>query len=145
MAVSEESKESPKIEAETGFGTGLRGKLKKRQEPAAPETNGATPPPEDEQPQPEADTQPAAERPAEPEAESEPPAHEPTDHRLPLQRMCGITVGLPSADALSRPSQAAPTQPGVPSAPPWRPTSPTSETIESWSNGAVGSMSQRQL
>ena len=58
MTVSEESKESAKVEAETGFGTGLRGKLKKRQEPAAPETNGSPPLEEaaaaDEQPAPEA-------------------------------------------------------------------------------------------
>ena len=33
MAVNEDAKESPKVEAETGFGTGLRGKPKKRQEP----------------------------------------------------------------------------------------------------------------
>ena len=44
MAVSEEAQESPKPEAETGFGTGLRGKLKKRQEPDVPEANGAPPP-----------------------------------------------------------------------------------------------------
>jgi DNA repair exonuclease SbcCD ATPase subunit len=48
MAVSEESaKESTKIEAETGFGTGLRGKLKKRQEPPPEaDSNGGPPPPE---------------------------------------------------------------------------------------------------
>ena len=40
MAVSEETQqESPQNEAETGFGTGLRGKLEKRREPQAP--NGA--------------------------------------------------------------------------------------------------------
>ena len=49
MAVSEESaEESVKPEAETGFGTGLRGKLEKRQEvsaeaPARPSSNGAPP------------------------------------------------------------------------------------------------------
>ena len=31
------------MDAETGFGTGLRGKLKKRQEPEAPEANGTAP------------------------------------------------------------------------------------------------------
>ena len=42
MAVSEETQhESPQNEAETGFGTGLRGKLEKRREPQAP--NGAAP------------------------------------------------------------------------------------------------------
>ena len=65
MAVSEESaEESAKLEAETGFGTGLRGKLKKRQEvsaeaPAPPSSNGA--PPQHEA------------RPGEPEAALEPP------------------------------------------------------------------------
>lgn len=38
---------------------------------------------------------------------SGPPAHEPTDHSLPIQQVCGVTAGLPSAKALSQPSQAA--------------------------------------
>jgi hypothetical protein len=33
------------------------------------------------------------------------PAHEPTDHTLPIRQVCGVTVGLPSAAGLSRPSQ----------------------------------------
>ena len=36
-----------------------------------------------------------------------PPAHEPTEHALPLRKVCGATVGLPSAASLSPPSQAA--------------------------------------
>ena len=73
MAVSEEAQESPKPEAETGFGTGLRGKLKKRQEPPAAETNGVPPPeteaqvPEEEAPPPE----PAAALPVQDTAESD--------------------------------------------------------------------------
>ena len=57
MAVSGESaKESAKVEAETGFGTGLRGKLKKRQDLApAPEANGAPPPPEADEQEPAPD------------------------------------------------------------------------------------------
>ena len=36
---------------------------------------------------------------------SGPPAHEPTDHSLPLRELCGVTVGLPSAAGLSKPSR----------------------------------------
>jgi hypothetical protein len=35
------------------------------------------------------------------------PAHEPTDHSLPIRRVCGVTVGLPSSARLSQPSEAA--------------------------------------
>jgi len=38
---------------------------------------------------------------------SGPPAHEPTEHSLPIRQVCGVTVGLPSAASLSRPSRAA--------------------------------------
>jgi Glyoxalase-like domain len=38
---------------------------------------------------------------------SGPPANEPTDHALPLQQLCGVTVELPSAESLSQPSEVA--------------------------------------
>jgi Glyoxalase-like domain len=38
---------------------------------------------------------------------SGPPAHEPTDHALPIQQLCGVTVELPSAESLSQPSEVA--------------------------------------
>jgi Glyoxalase-like domain len=37
---------------------------------------------------------------------SGPPVHEPTDHALPVQQVCGVTVGLP-VESLSQPSAAA--------------------------------------
>ena len=70
MAVSEEAKDSPKPEAETGFGTGLRGKLKKRQESEAPETNGIAPVVEE----PSAEVEPGSTEPAPPPSYATPAA-----------------------------------------------------------------------
>ncbi len=38
---------------------------------------------------------------------SGPPVHEPTDHALPLEQVCGVTVGLPAGVSLSQSSEAA--------------------------------------